>query len=125
MTEALDTFLAQFAGPARPEGVTAALRALVRRRARDWIMEAELCSEVHRCGHWRVALDDAAHVYLSEEAYWEDVLELRSWRAVTKRLQVGAALERIPADDRASVRQDFAALGLAKCAILAPLLESW
>ena len=122
MTDPLDRFLAGFDGD-RAQGVTLALRALARRRARDWLAEAELCWEVHRDGHWSKATGADGRAYPSEEAYWEDVLQVDSWRSVTRRLQIGEVLEHAGDPDRVKLRDSLWGIGIAKAAILAPLFD--
>src|SRR5262249_15198269 len=61
--------------------------------------------------------------YESEETYFREVLGLSSWRTAYKRLAIGRMLMAFAEPERGLVREAIATVGVAKAAIVVPVIE--
>jgi hypothetical protein len=103
----------------RAEGLHLALQSL-----RDRVEPAcELAWEVHAQGYWSQVRSADGTRYLTEEAYFRDVLGLASWRTAYKRLAVGRMLIMFEEPERSLLRTRIARVGLAKATVVAPAIE--
>src|SRR5713101_826520 len=90
--EALRRFLGGWAPMTRAEALHLALQTLRNRVEPDRVLACEFAWEVHAKGYWSQVRNPDGTVYLTEEAYFRDVLGLASWRTAYKRLAVGRML---------------------------------
>src|SRR5713101_1178169 len=121
--EALRRFLGGWAPMTRAEALHLALQTLRNRVEPDRVLACEFAWEVHAKGYWSQVRNPDGTVYLTEEAYFRDVLGLSSWRTAYKRLAVGRMLMTFEEPDRSLLRTGIARVGLAKATIVAPAIE--
>lgn len=96
--------------------VDAELRRLATRVETDFLEICELVEEVRREGfHARFGFVDV-------ERYLEDRIGL-SYRSVARRLAAAKAVRALPAPDQDDAKNQLAALGASKAAVLAPALQ--
>src|SRR5437016_14440461 len=76
--DAVARFLAQFSTTCRAEALHLALQALRARVEPDRVLACELAWEVHARGYWSQLRRSNGSPYETEEAYFREVLGLRS-----------------------------------------------
>lgn len=118
----VEAVLAQFADKERPEAVVLAIRQLTSRAANDLLIASELAYEAHERGYWSLVTRPDGRPYENEETFFEDVLGVPSWRSAYRRIAMGRALDSLPPEERESVGATLVELGIAKAAVLAPVL---
>jgi hypothetical protein len=89
-SDAIRRFLGQWSPMTRAEGLHLALQSLRDRVEPDRVLACELAWEVRAQGYWSQVRNADGTRYMTEEAYFRDVLGLASWRTAYKRLGVGA-----------------------------------
>ena len=107
----------------RAEGLHLALQSLRNRVEPDRVLACELAWEVHAQGYWCQVRNADGTRYLTEEAYFRDVLGVASWRTAYKRLAVGRMLMMFEEPERSLLRTSIARVGLAKATVVAPAIE--
>src|SRR5215510_3508130 len=112
--EAIRRFLGQWSPMSRAEGLHLALQSLRDRVEPDRVLACELARAVHARGYCSKVRNADGTKYLTEEAYFRDVLGVASWRTAYKRLAVGRILRRFDEPDRSLLRTSIARIGLAK-----------
>ena len=121
--EAIRRFLGQWSPMSRAEGLHLALQSLRNRVEPDRVLACELAWEVHAQGYWSQVRNADGTRYLTEEAYFRDVLGVASWRTAYKRLAVGRMLMMFEEPERSLLRTSIAQVGLAKATVVAPAIE--
>lgn len=119
----VESLLAQFETQDRP---TAIHLSLVQLRDQANVMEVviwELAHLAHSEAIWSKVRDDKERPFQSEEEYFEFCFSLTSKRSAYKRMMIGRALASLPPAERDQARTEFAQLGIAKAAIVAPAVE--
>jgi len=120
---AVARFLAQFSTTNRAEAIHFALQALRARVEPDRVLACELAWEVHTHGYWSQVRRPDGTAYDCEETYFREVLGLASWRTAYKRLAIGRMLRNFGEPERVVLRASIAEVGLAKAAVIAPVIE--
>ena len=121
--EAIRRFLGKWSPMSRAEGLHLALQSLRDRVEPDRVLACELAWEVHAQGYWSQVRNADGTRYLTEEAYFRDVLGVASWRTAYKRLAVGRMLMMFEEPERSLLRTSIARVGLAKATVVAPAIE--
>src|SRR5215467_5691565 len=101
---AIRRFLGQGSPRSRAEGLHLALQSLRDRVEPDRVLACELAWEVHARGYWSQVRNGDGTPYLTEEAYFRDVLGVASWRMAYKRLAVGRMLMMFEEPERSLLR---------------------
>ena len=122
-SEAIRRFLGQWSPMTRAEGLHLALQSLRDRVEPDRVLACELAWEVHAQSYWSQVRNADGTRYMTEEAYFRDVLGLASWRTAYKRLAVGRMLMMFEEPERSLLRTSIARVGLAKATVVAPAIE--
>ena len=120
--ERILAFLEQFPPSERAEGVHLALRALRVRVNQDLVILAELAHEAHERSYWSLVTDEFGHPYVSEADFFERVLGLGAWRSIYRYIAAGRLLAAVPAGEREAARRAVSEIGVAKSAVLAPVV---
>ena len=119
--------LAAYGPQERPGAVVHALRQLSRRAGRDLVLIARLAHEAHAGGYWSQVKRKSGEPYLTEEEFFNDVMDMASWRTALRRVALGRAIEALPAGDhegqREHIAEKLAELGVHRASVLAPVLE--
>jgi hypothetical protein len=89
----------------------------------DRVLACELAWEVHAKGYWSQVRNADGATYPTEEAYFQHVLGLASWRTAYKRLAIGRMLLGFEEPERTQLRAAIAAVGLAKATVVVPAIE--
>src|SRR5215469_80410 len=122
-SDAIQRFLGQWSPMSRAEALHLALQSLRDRVEPDRVLACELAWEVHAQGYWSQVRNADGTRYLTEEAYFRDVLGVASWRTAYKRLAVGRMLMMFEEPERSLLRTSIAQVGLAKATVVAPAIE--
>ena len=77
-SDAIRRFLGQWSPMTRAEGLHLALQSLRDRVEPDRVLACELAWEVHAQGYWSQVRNADGTRYMTEEAYFRDVLGLAS-----------------------------------------------
>lgn len=115
--------LAAYGPEERPGAVVHALRQLSKRAGRDLVLIARLAHEAHAQAYWSKVNRKTGEPYLSEEEFFNDVMDMASWRTALRRVALGRAIAALPDAQRESVADKLADLGVSRASVLAPILE--
>jgi len=115
--------LAAYGPQERPGAVVHALRQLSKRAGRDLVLIARLAHEAHAKSYWSLVTRKSGEPYLSEEEFFNDVMDMASWRTALRRVALGRAIAALPGGEREQIAEKLADLGISRASVLAPVLE--
>ena len=121
LIENVHAFLRQFEAVGdRASAIHFALMDVATRARRDMALLAELCWIAHLEGIWSQVKRADGRPYESEEVFYEEVLQLGSFRSIYRYLAAGRVIAASSEDERPAVRRAVAEIGVAKVAVVAP-----